>query len=236
MLYVCVYAYVCKKTKLLLHYWFQVLCLIHVSGHIHERAFCGLPLLHHISISNSVWRRVPTFFCVSNTVAILRMVHCGIRAFRPHYFMRFKRLQQLSLTGNELTAIPDIRSLSSRIYTLHLAENNIESIDGIWTRAKYRRLLSIDLSQNRLTAINASYLTQLMWTADIKLIANQITHLYEPETSLSNAHRMHLTDNPLVCDTQLAWVVTSELVVDGVCSGCLQDVSISGLSKYRAMS
>ena len=194
-----------------------------------------LPLLRELSISYSNLTELPDLNCLKESVSLLRLIHSGIRQFPPCYFNSWRRLQHLTLTGNELTEVPSIETLSSTLFGLYLSKNCINNIRGSWATAYYKKLTVMELNHNKLTKFNFTHLAPLTDQAVIHLISNEISHLYQPIRYAQSAYQIILTGNPLVCDAKLAWVATANLVItNGICSAprCLQNVDVSRLSKY----
>ena len=170
--------------------------------------------------------------------SFLQLINSGIRQFPPCYFSRWRRLDHLDLTGNELTEVPAIESLSSTLLSLYLSKNSINNIRGSWATEDYKKLIVIKLDHNKLTKLSFTYLAPLPHQAEIQLTGNQISHLYQPITHAHSAYWIVLAGNPLVCDANLAWVATSNWVISrGVISAprCLQGADVSRLSKYTAI-
>ena len=212
----------------------QVLDITRLTGPIHTDGFCKLPSLKELTISDSNLSVLPDLNCLKRTVSKLRLLNSGIRQFPPCYFNNWRRLQYLTLTGNDLTEIPAIESLSSTLFYLGLVKNNINTIYGSWATVSYEKLSHIHLDHNKLTRFDFTDLPPLPKNM-ISLIGNQIAHLYQPLTYLHTTYKIVLTGNPLVCDAKLAWVAASDLVISkGFCSSpqCLHGVNVSRLSKY----
>ena len=211
----------------------QVLEISRLTGPIHKDAFCTLRRLNSLIIRHSNLSALPDLNCLKTTVFHIGLLNSGIRQFPPCYFNNWQRLQHLFLSGNELIEVPAIEDLSSNLYILVLAENNINTIYGSWANVNYKRLSFINLAHNNLTNFNFSDLAPLANRAKISLVGNQIAHLYKSMMDIS--YKIDLSWNPLVCDAKLAWAATSNLVIaNGICLApwCLQGVDVSRLSKY----
>ena len=125
----------------------QVLNILCLTGPIHKDAFCMLPGLREFSISYSNLTELPDLNCLKKKMAsFLQLINSGIRQFPPCYFSRWRRLDHLDLTGNELTEVPAIESLSSTLLSLYLSKNSINNIRGSWD---YWRLQKTDCHKTR---------------------------------------------------------------------------------------
>ncbi|XP_034023058.1 leucine-rich repeats and immunoglobulin-like domains protein 1 [Thalassophryne amazonica] len=127
-----------------------------------------------VDCSNLELTAVPVDLPV-RTVA-LNLGHNKLSAIDVDVFVNLPNLRELRLNYNELTSIPDLGQVTSKIVSLYLDHNKIHSIDGRRTRGLVS-VETLDLSNNDITELRGHHFPAGLQIRDLYLNNNKINVL-----------------------------------------------------------
>ncbi|TKS70953.1 Leucine-rich repeats and immunoglobulin-like domains protein 1 [Collichthys lucidus] len=106
----------------------------------------------------------------------LNLGHNKLTAINAEAFDNLPNLRELRLDHNELTSIPDLGQVASKIVSLYLHHNKIRSIDGRRTR-ELVSVETLDLSNNDITELRGHCFPAGLQIKDLYLSNNKISTL-----------------------------------------------------------
>ncbi|XP_019111372.1 leucine-rich repeats and immunoglobulin-like domains protein 1 [Larimichthys crocea] len=106
----------------------------------------------------------------------LNLGHNKLTAINAEAFDNLPNLRELRLDHNELTSIPDLGQVASKIVSLYLHHNKIRSIDGRRTR-ELVSVETLDLSNNDITELRGHCFPAGLQIKDLYLSNNKISAL-----------------------------------------------------------
>ena len=165
---------------------------------IHDEAFNGLSQLKALDLGGNRLKTVShTMFSKLSHLESLNLARNQLETIPYDAFGGLGKLHFLDLSTNVLKTVShSMFSHLSRLEQLYLGYNQLETIPDD-TFLGLGQLKYLELSNNRLTSLNATLVS-----------------------SMSQLKGVTLSDNPLTCDCQLAWIQTKAKTVDveGVCA------------------
>ena len=156
------------------------------------------------------------------------------------YFRGFGDLEHFGASNNFLIAIPSLNEMASHLRLLDLNFNTITEVTGEWREndTVYSSLVKFGLRRNNIASIDTGFVKALPRIMYLDLKQNAITHFEDPTLYLigrSWKYTIALSQNPLDCGSNLAWVVSVRQVVkDATCEtpACVNGTSLHTMSKY----
>ena len=206
---------------------------------IDYRAFCGLPWLECLGVSDCELYEPPLLQPLWCNLEYLSLAENNITTFPLGYFDEFVSLQFLLLSRNYLTSIPATSTLAQNLKVLSLSHNRITSISGAWreNNAIYAMLIQLFLDGNLIVTVDTSIMKVLPRIEILDLGNNFIKYFEDPAPYLPRITRKYdvrLAGNPLDCGHRLAWITSArQFGRDALCAtpACKAGAPIPHLSE-----
>ena len=195
-------------------------------------------------IINCELKSPPPLKPLKRNLKYLSLNYNNLSRFPWDYFYGFLALGHFSAKKNLLTLVPSMNEVAPHLRILELDFNIITEATGKWREngTLYESLIKLTLRGNNIVSVDAGLMKALPGITMLDLRENSITHFEDPTQYLvgrSWEYTVDLGENPLDCESHLAWVVSAWHVLgDATCSTpvCVNGSAIHTMSKYRVRS
>ena len=189
--------------------------------------FEGLYQLYWLDLSLNFLTVFPNLSSVAGTLCIIDIRGNQLSIIPAQHLDILTKVEELLIRNNNLASIPNVVGPSNSLNFLSLGWNNFKNFPHLANLGK--SLSKVNIRGNSITKINAA---DLMLGKLEKLHAdnNQLRSI--PVICGTQINIIGLPNNPLVCEKQIAWMLTEEISVEGTCTspGHLNGRSIDSLS------
>ena len=158
-------------------------------------------------------------------IGVLSFAHNTIPSFTPTLLQQVQGLEELDLSGNGLTSIPQIANGNVHIIkTLKLSDNRISSLPVYSAQNPRSVLTRLELRNNELTQlVRGSFKLFRMSLESIDMRNNNLREL--PATTFSDLPKLtslQVKNNVFDCNCQLAWLRRSMTKINVDDETCIQ--------------
>lgn len=191
----------------------------------------------HLSVTNSSESSSIDTICVAANQARFSWTGCMTRlkffSFSGNHLSTFERgffpekmseLTDVILSSNKISKVgKDAFKNLPKLSTLDLSHNEIKDITGeAFGNALIPHLKFLDLSYNQIQAVSSSIIKIMPSLGTLNVHNNLIRKVKEADWKglSTNIRTINLTDNPVCCDCDLAWLNASLAVHANVLGDC----------------
>ena len=169
--------------------------------------FEGLDKLYYLGLDYNFLTFFPNLSSIAKTLRTLQINNNQLSMIPAQHLDILIKLEHLHIYNNFLTTIPNVAGPSNSLICISAGYNKFKHFPKLQKLGKSLELLF--LRGNKITEINA---------ADL-ICGTQISEI-------------QLTNNPLVCDKHIAWMLTDRIYTSGTCDSPhnLKGTSVYSLS------
>ena len=195
--------------------YFQTISVVNNTIQVmSDDAFCGLTILVTLILKQCKHYRMSPVDTVKDTLQVLNVNGNYISKIPQHYTQDFTALEDLVLSENRLTEIPDLSSAHQTHQTIMLSSNNITTIPSSLLDDTYPSLIRVSFSNNQIKMIPNGLLAAWPPVLRFSIDGNKLTHLdiylFLGGNNTSDVET-HLHDNLWRCDAAFSWFADIKL-------------------------
>ena len=189
--------------------------------------FEGLYKLSELVLDYNFLSIFPNLSSIAETLTWFQLSYNQLSIIPAQHLDILTKLEILLIVNNILTTIPDVAGPSNSLLVIVADQNNFKSFPALQELGK--SLMWLDLRNNTVTETDAADL-MLGKLEHLDIDGNHLKTI--PVICGTQISEVNLTDNPLICDKGIAWLLTDGLTVSGTCDtpGHLKGLSVGSLS------
>ena len=180
---------------------------------------------------------------MKNTLQVLNLSWNNISNISMTYFDSCNQIYSIAMSGNQLSAIPNIKEVTATLQYLRLGNNNISDAKYLhYVHLPKLRVLRLD--SNQITYFCFPPLTPAL--SDVSISSNRLSVIYFSQLNATRFEKVYgsLESNPWHCNGSLGWTkyCITEAQAYMLCMGwlwtreiiCTSPPNVKGLSPREA--
>ena len=178
--------------------------------------FSGFYQLKTLYLDFNKLQVFPNFSYISSSLEILFLNNNEIEVISESHLDNLVKLKKVLLSYNHLTNIPDVLGPSLTLANLDLTGNRLKDTPCLTKLG--RNLVNVNFNENQIENIQATCFRAL-GPGTIKEITfrdNNIATIPE-RYDLVSGNRINLKNNPIICDSCIAWTLEGDVQINGKC-------------------